>query len=144
MSILNYFDSQQKKQNRDYFIQLLNIARADGVITETENNLLHRIGNRLGFTSEEIDILINNPGPSNYHPPVELAQRFEQLYDIVKMTLADGQITDDEEKVALHFAVASGFNQSDSPLLMDILVAGIQEGKDEEELLAEYKKKRVK
>lgn len=140
--MLSYFDSHAKKHNRDYFIQLLNIAKADGTISESESTLLHRLGKRLGFTDEEIEHIMANPGQSSYHAPVELAQKFEQFYDVVKMILADGIVTDEERKIASHFAVASGFQESETALLMDVLVTGIRNGVDEDDLFSEYKKKR--
>ena len=92
MNILNYFDHPEKKQNIEYYTHLVRIAKADDLINTTELELLHRIGRKLGFTDPEIDSLIETTGKSDYIPPYELSKRFEQVYEIVKMTLADGVI----------------------------------------------------
>jgi hypothetical protein len=142
MNILNFFDHPEKKQNIEFYTHLVRIAKADDIISNTELELLHRIGRKLGFTDPEIDSLIETTGKSDYIPPYELSKRFEQVYEIVKMTLADGAIDKNEMRLASSFAVKSGFIESEIPTLLVLLLRGIKEGKDEEELFEEYKKER--
>ena len=140
MKTLEYFDHPVKKQNIEYFVQLVRIALADDIITTNEMELLHRIGKRLGFTEPEIVNIIETTGKSYYIPPYELSARFEQVYDIVNMTLADGVIDKNEMRLANIFAAKSGFLDSEIPNLLLLLIRGIREGKDEEELFEYYKK----
>lgn len=142
MNILDYFDHPIKKQNIEYFVHLVRIAKADEIVSNTELELLHRIGRKLGFTDPEIDKLIATTGKSDYIPPYELSKRFEQVYEIVKMTLADGVIENNEMRLASGFAIKSGFNESEIPNLLVLLIRGIKEGKDEEDLFELYKKER--
>ena len=140
MNLLAYSDHSVKKDNIEYFVHLVRIALADDVITENEMELLHRIGKKLGFTEPEIDNLIETTGKSDYIPPYELFKRFEQIYDIVRMALADGVIDKNEMILASGFASKSGFKESEIPHLLVILISGIKQGKDEEELFEIYKK----
>ena len=142
MNILNFFDHPSKKQNREYFVHLVRIAKADDIISNSEMELLNRIGKKLGFTDPEIDNLIAITDKSDYIPPYELSKRFEQVYEIVKMTLADGVIDKNEMRLASGFAIKSGFNENEIPNLLAHLLRGIKEDKDEEELFEEYKKER--
>lgn len=142
MSHLDFFDHPQKKQNKEYFVHLVRIAKADDIISHTEMELLHRIGKNLGFTDPEINILIETTDKSDYHPPYELSKRFDQVYEIVKMILADGKIENQEMRLATAFAVKSNFTESEIPSLLVLLIHGIKEGKDEEELFEAYMKKR--
>lgn len=142
MNILDYFDHPIKKQNIEYFVHLVRIAKADEIVSNTELELLHLIGRKLGFTDPEIDKLIATTGKSDYIPPYELSKRFEQVYEIVKMTLADGVIENNEMRLASGFAIKSGFNESEIPNLLVLLIRGIKEGKDEEDLFELYKKER--
>jgi uncharacterized tellurite resistance protein B-like protein len=142
MSHLENFDHPQKKQNRAFFVHLVKIAMADGIIWHTELELLHRMGRKLGFTEPEIKNLIDTAIKQDYDPPYELAKRFEQLYDIVKMTLSDGQIDNNEMRLASGFAAKSGFKESEIPALLVMIIHGIREGKDEEDLFEVYKKNR--
>lgn len=142
MSHLDFFDHPQKKQNKEYFVHLVRIAKADDIMSHTELELLNRIGKSLGFTDPEIHKLIETTGKSDYNPPYELSKRFDQVYEIVKMTMADGQIEHQEMRLASAFAVKSNFNESEIPSLLDFLIHGIKEGKDEEELFEVYMRNR--
>ena len=142
MSHLENFDHPLKKQNKDFFIHLVKIAMADGIIWHTELELLHRMGRKLGFTEPETKNMIDTAAKQDHTPPYELARRFEQLYDIVNMTLADGQIDNHEMRLASGFAAKSGFKESEIPALLVMIMRGIKEGKDEEDLFEVYKKTR--
>jgi hypothetical protein len=142
MSISDYFDHPIKKQNIEYFVHIVRIAKADDIVSNSELGLLHRIGRKLGLTDPEIDNLIESTAKSDYIPPYELSKRFDQVYDIVKMTLADGVLDNNEMRLASAFAVKSGFAESEIPKLLVLLIHGIKEGKDEEDLFEVYKKNR--
>lgn len=142
MNHFNFFDHPQKRQNTEYYIHLVRIAKADDIISNTEFELLQRIGRKLGFTDPEIENLIATTEKSDYIPPYELSKRFEQVYEIVKMTLTDGSIDNNEMRLANSFAVKSGFHDNEIPNLLAMLIHGIREGKDEEELFELYKKGR--
>jgi hypothetical protein len=143
MNHLENFDHPQKKQNKEYFVHLVRIAKADDVVSHNEQKLLVRIGKNLGFTDPEIDNLIETNGKFDYDPPYELSKRFDQVYEIVKMTLADGVIGSSEMRLASGFAVKSGFTESEIPKLLVLLISGIKNGKDEENLFEVYKKERI-
>lgn len=143
MKFLDHFDHSERKQDKAHFIHLVEIAHADGRIDEAEMKMLNRFGARLGLTQPEIDELMVSGKQSSYIPPYELAKRFEQLYDVVRMIFADGEVDDEELKLASTLAVKSGFDDDDVPLLLSVLTTGIKEGQDEEELFAIYKKKKM-
>lgn len=142
MNHLENFDHPQKKQNKEYFVHLVRIAKADDVVSQNELELLVRIGKNLGFTDPEIDKLIESTGKFDYVPPYELSKRFNQLYEIVKMTMADGVIDNSEMRLASGFATISGFTESEIPKLLVLLISGIKKGLDEEHLFEVYKKGR--
>jgi DnaJ-domain-containing protein 1 len=140
MNSLSYFDHPLKKQNIEYFVHLVQITKADDSISNSELELLHRIGRKLGITDPEIEALILRTAKSDYIPPYELSRRFEQVYEIIKMTLVDGAIDKNEMRLATGFALRSGFIENEIPGLLSLLISGIKEGKDEDELFKEYKK----
>lgn len=143
MKFLDHFDHSERKQDKEHFLHLIQIANADGKIDEAEIKMLYRMGNKLGLTQTEIDDLVKSAGQSAYIPPYELSKRFEQLYDVIKMVYADGEIDDKEMKLAEALAVKSGFADEDLPVLLSVLVDGIKNGEDEEDLFVRYKKKRM-
>lgn len=142
MNILNDSNHPLKKQNIDYFVHLVRIALADDIINDNEMILLRRIGKKLGFTELETETLINSTGKYDYIPPSEFHKRFEQVYDIVKMTLADGVIDNNEMRLASSFARNSGFTENEIPKLLVLLIRGIKQGKNDEELFELFKKER--
>jgi uncharacterized tellurite resistance protein B-like protein len=142
MNHLENFNHPIKKQNEEFFVHLVKIALADGIIWHTELELLHQMGKKLGFTEPEIKNLIEVAAKQDHNPLYELAKRFEQLYDVVKMTLADGQIDNHEMRLANEFAAKSGFKESEIPALLVMIMRGIKEGKDEEDIFEAYKKTR--
>lgn len=142
MDISDYFDHPLKKQNIEYFVHIVRIAKADDIVSNTELELLHRIGRKLGLTDPEIEKLIETTGKSDYIPPYELSKRFDQVYEIVKMTLADGAIDPNEMRLARGFAVKSGFTETEIPNLLSLIIEGIEAGKDEDDLFESYKKGR--
>jgi uncharacterized tellurite resistance protein B-like protein len=142
MSIANVFDHAGKKHNKEYFIQIVRSAKADDIIHNSELELLHRIGTKLGLTEPEIKILIEETDKYDYIPPYELAKRFEQVYEVVGMIMADGKVDESEKRLVTGFAVKSGFSDEEIPGLISLLIAGKKEGKDEEELFDQYKNAR--
>jgi hypothetical protein len=143
MSFLDHFDHPDRKQQKEHFGHLLQIALADGKIEDSELELLHRSGKKMGLTKEEIDYLIEDSKKSAFIPPYELSKRFEQLYDIIKMVYADGQVNSNEMRLATGLAIKLGFEEGEIPFLLTLLINGVKNGEDEEDLLSMYKKKRL-
>ncbi len=142
MNILEQFDHQDKKQDKEHFMDLIQVASADGVVDKTESEMLHRLGKKKGFTDPEIDHLIESKSSTAYNPPSDYFKRFNQIYEIVKMILADGEIDETEMRLANKLATKTGFTESEIPILLNLLVNGIKDGKDEDDLFEVYKKQR--
>lgn len=140
MNILEHFDHYEKKQDKDHFMNLIQVALSDGVIDNEELHLLHRFGKKVGFTLPEIDSFIEVSCKEKYNPPFELSKKFEQLYDIVKMILADGIIDTNEMHYANNYATKLGFSENEIPKLLSLLIQGISEENDEETLFEIYKR----
>ena len=143
MKFLDHFDHPERKQDKEHFIHLIQMANADGKIEEAELMMLYRMGSKLGLTTPEIDDLLVTNKKSAYIPPYELSKRFEQLYDVLRMVYADGSIDSNELKLASGLALQSGFAEDELPVLFTVLIDGVKNGVDEEDLFALYKKKRM-
>jgi hypothetical protein len=143
MNFLEHFDHPERKQDKEHFGHLIQIALADGKIEDSELEMLYRSGNKLGLTKEEIDDLLENTKKSAYIPPYELSKRFGQLYDIIKMVYADGQINNNEMRLATGLAIKSGFAEDEIPFLLSLLINGVKNGDSEDDLFDLYKKKRL-
>lgn len=143
MNFLEHFDHPGKKQDKEHFGHLIQIALADGKIEDSELQMLHQFGNKLGLTTQEVDDLLETSKKSAYIPPYELDKRFGQLYDVIKMVFADGKIDNNEMRLATGIALKSGFTEQEIPVLLALLISGIKNGDDEEDLFDLYKKRRI-
>ena len=138
MNLVNFSSHSEKKKNIEYFVQLIRIAMADDFISRNEMDMLYGIGQRLGFTHPEVENLIETTGKSDYTAPNEMQKRFEQVYDVVKMTMVDGIIHKNGVRLASGFASKCNFDESEIPRLLVLLIRGIKQGKSEEELFEIY------
>jgi uncharacterized tellurite resistance protein B-like protein len=143
MNFLEHFDHPSRKQDKEHFGHLIQIAMADGKIETSELEMLHRFGSKLGLTAPEVDDLLETSKKSAYVPPYELSKRFGQLYDVIKMVYADGQINNNEMRLATGLALKSGFTEEEIPVLLALLISGIKNGEDEDDLFELYKKRRI-
>jgi len=143
MKFLEHFDHPEKKQDKEHFSHLIQMALVDGKIDDAELKMLYRVGNRLGFTNPEIDDLLDTTKSLAYTPPYEFSKRFAQMYDVVKMVLADGKIDNNEMRFTTSLAIKSGFTEQEIPILLTLLINGVKNGEDEEDLFDLYKKRRL-
>ena len=142
MKFLDHFDHAERKQDKEHFLHLIQIASVDGIIDDAELKMLNRIGKNLGLTDPEIRDLFDSSRHSAYVPPYELSERFEQLYRIVQLILADDEIAREEMHLAKILGLKSGFSEDDLSILLPLLVDGIRNGQDEEDLFNAFKKRR--
>jgi hypothetical protein len=143
MSYLKFFNHAPKTENKEYFVNLVSMAKADDIITCDELELLQWIGKNMGFTDYEIDTLIKTTDKSEYSPPYELSKRFDQVYQIVTMAMVDKVIDNREMRLAASFAGKLGFSENEIPTLLAMLIYGNNVGIDEGDLFEIFYKKRA-
>lgn len=143
MSTLDQFDHPERKQDKSHFKNLVQVALADGNIDALETEMLQRLGKRMGLTEPEISGLIESTKQSLFDPPYELSKRFEQVYNIIKMILADGKIENSEMRLASGLALKSGFTDEEIPGLLMLLIDGIRNNEDVDELFQTFNKKKA-
>lgn len=141
MGLLEHFDHPDRKQDKEHFKHLIEVALADGTIEDDELKMLNRMGRNLGLTEPEVNELLETTKKTGYNPPYELSKRFEQLYGIIKMVLADGKIENSEMRMATNIGLRSGFSETEVPILLSLLIDGIRNEEDEEDLFMQYKKR---
>ncbi|MBU0488959.1 MAG: hypothetical protein KKA07_05895 [Bacteroidetes bacterium] len=55
MDMLKQFDHHVRKQDKEHYYHLIDVALADGKMVDSERNLLQSIGRKPGFTDQEIE-----------------------------------------------------------------------------------------
>jgi hypothetical protein len=79
----------------------------------------------------------------HYHPPYSLDEKFEHLYQVAQLILADEIVRESELKMIRKFAIEAGFNDKTIEKLINLLFEGIKNNKSEEELLKEFRHKHL-
>jgi len=139
MSFSDFVTNHGVKVSKIHYMHLIQVARADGKIDPQEMVILHKEGKRFGLTDPEIDALIDKEKDHHYHPPYSLDEKFEDLFFVGEMILADDEVSDGEARLLKRFAVEAGFDDRAIGILEDVLIKGIRNGETEEEILRKFR-----
>jgi hypothetical protein len=143
MNFTDFTTPHGKKVNKEAFIHLVQISRTDKKVSKEELELLHKEGRKFGLTDPEIDSLMHAQRGHHYVPPYSLDEKFEHLYQVAQMILADEVVKESELKMIRKFAIEAGFQDKTIDKLVDLLFEGIKKNRTEEELLHEFRKKHL-
>ena len=139
MSISDIYSSGFKKRNRDHFAAIVQIAQADGTVTDEEQKFLDRMAINLEIEDEEYQKILSNSSNYNVNPPADEERRLERLFDLTRIIYAD-HIADDNEKELLNrLVIGLGFTENSNEVVTKALNF-VSEGKDEDEFIAAFKK----
>ena len=140
MNFSDFITHHGKRVNKNAFVHLVQISRIDGKIHDDELELLYKEGKKFGLTDPEIDKLVHSERDHHYHPPYSLEEKFEHLYNIAEMILADEVVKEGEKKMIKRFAIEAGFEYSKIDDIIKLLLDGIKANTDEEELFKKFRK----
>ena len=92
---------------------LVHLSKADNFVAEEEKKMIHNIGDKHGFTFDEIENIIDNPLPiakdMRNLPPEE---KFDHLFNIVQLMKIDKKVHQKEidfcERVAMKLGYKPG------------------------------------
>lgn len=141
MNFSDFITHHGKRVNREHFIHLIQVSKVDGKVSKEECDLLHKEGKRFGLTDPEIDRFIESESNHHYHPPYSVDEKFEHLYNIAEIILADDVVTESEMKMIRRFAIEAGFGYNIIDDLLNLVIEGVMKGEDEDVLLKTFKKK---
>lgn len=136
MSIAELFENGERKQDKGHFRNLVMIAEADGVVADSEKELLDELGRKLGLTEEQISDIKKNPENYRITPPVSRTERFEQMIELIQMVQIDGKVDDAEMNLLERVAVGIGYKDLDDVDVESIL-ALIVRGEDTDVIITE-------
>jgi uncharacterized tellurite resistance protein B-like protein len=143
MNFSDFITDNGKKINKEHYLHLIQVSRADGIISAEELKMLHKEGRKFGLTDPEIDQLIESEGRNEYNAPYSLDEKFTHLYNVAQMILADSHVDEGEKKLLKKFAFEAGFeDKSVDKLIMILLENGRNES--EEALLSKFKRELFK
>lgn len=137
--MLELFESKKTKQLKNHIRNLVALSSADGNIDESEKEILIRIGTRKGLKRNEIQRIIDNPGHISFLPATTDDERFEQIYDLVELMLADGIAEDNELHFCVEMAEKLGFRKAVVGVLIRKITLSLLEGLDKETIKKEVR-----
>jgi len=140
MNFSDFIKDSGKRISKEHYLRLVQVSRADGKINSDELELLHKEGRKFGLTDPEIDMIIDQEAKHHYDPPYSLHDKFEHLYNVAEMILADEVVSEGEKKLLKRFAIEAGFSDKTIARLIELLITGIRGGEDEEALFKKFKK----
>jgi uncharacterized tellurite resistance protein B-like protein len=135
--MFNFFENEKIKRVKNHITNLGVLARIDGHLDAAELNYIVAVGQKNGLKPEEVRSLIANGNNANFHMPENDSERFDQLYDLVEMMLADGIVDDSEMEFCMTMATNLGFRKADVGVLVKKITLGVKDGFSREQIKSE-------
>ena len=135
MSIAEFFESGAMKEHQGAFRNLVMIARADGVVSESEQAMLNRMASRLDVTEEHIEEILENPAKFPIYPPHTVQDRRERMVDLVRMAMADGEFDEQELRVLTRCSIGLGYNEEEVAQMVNRIRFHLMEGLERDEVI---------
>jgi uncharacterized tellurite resistance protein B-like protein len=135
--MLTLFDTKKSKLQKSHLKNLINLAKADGVITDTEKDYILKAGEKHGFKLTELESMIQETSNEEIKIPANDTERFDQIFDLVQMMLADGSIDDNEMDFCIVMAEKLGFRKAIVGILVRKISIGLTTGLDKETIKKE-------
>lgn len=132
--MFNFFENDQLKRVKNHIMNLGALAKVDGHIDATELNYIITVGQKNGMKPEEVKSLIANSGKVKQILPDNDSERFDQIYDLVEMMLADGIVDDNEMDFCIEMAAKLGFRKAIVGVLVRKISIGVKDGLSREHI----------
>lgn len=86
------------------------------------------IGKKHGMKPDEVRDLVSSVKASDSQLPTNDSERFDQIYDLVEMMLADGIVDENEMDFCINMAAKLGFKKSIVGVLVRKISVGVKDG----------------
>lgn len=133
MSVLDFIFNSKKKKGKEHLRNLMNMAMADGVLDDTEYEFLKNIALKYDIPVSEVDKLKIEISKQTGYTFEKSLNKFEQIYDLIKMMMADNHIDKREMQMCKVFAKKIGFAPQHVDELVDSVIQNITIGNSAEE-----------
>jgi uncharacterized membrane protein YebE (DUF533 family) len=137
MFMLTIFETKKSKLQKNHLKNLIALAKADGVFSESEKEYIFKIGEKGGLKTSEIESLFSDSLIEEVKIPSNDSERFDQIFDLVQIMLADGSIDDNEMDFCISMAEKSGFRKAIVGILVRKISIGLTSGLDKEAIKRE-------
>jgi uncharacterized membrane protein YebE (DUF533 family) len=135
--MFGFFESEQNKKVRSHIQNLASLARVDGHIDEREMNFLVAVGKKNGLSNSEVRNVVSSSLNHTLVVPDNDSERFDQIFDLVDMMLADGIVDDNEMDFCIDMAEKLGFRKAIVGVLVRKISMGVRDGLPREQIKEE-------
>lgn len=135
--MFGFFESEQTRKVKSHLVNLAALAKADGHIDEREMSFIVAVGRKSGMRAGEVRSLIGSASTTDMVLPDNDSERFDQIFDLVDMMLADGVVDDTEMRFCTDMAQRLGFNHNIVASLVRSISQGVRDGLPRERVKSE-------
>lgn len=137
MFMLTIFESKKTKVQKSHVRNLVALAKADGQVSASELEFIQKIGVKQGLKEAEITSIIEDTKTKELELPLNDAERFDQIFELVQMMTIDGQIDDNEMDFCILMAEKLGFRKAIVGVLVRKISLGLTTGLNKEAIKSE-------
>lgn len=134
-SLAHFYESGEQSRQKGHFLNLVLLARADGTISPSENQLLQRVARRLSLTDEQVQEIIDHPENYPMIPPVDREERYERFIQLIQLLAVDGASIKEEEKLVKRLGIELGFTPDRIEEKFPIILEHLRKGMNREDVL---------
>lgn len=128
------FKSNDSAKKNSHLKNLVALAKLDGHVSKEELSFLIKVGERNGVSSNDIRKMISRTTTVKVDKPESDNERFEIIFDLIQMMLADGVMDEIEIDYAIDMAVKLGFRPAISGVLVRKIAIDLIEGLSKDEI----------
>jgi uncharacterized membrane protein YebE (DUF533 family) len=122
--MFGFFENEQAKKIKGHLCNLAALAKADGHIDDREMNFIVTVGKKNGVSATDVRKLVSGNTVCESDLPTNDSERFDQIFDLVDMMLADGIVDETEMDFCIMMAEKLGFRKA----IVGVLVRKISQG----------------
>ena len=126
--MFGFFENDQAKKIKSHLLNLAALAKADGHIDEREMSFILAVGKKNGLNANDVKELVSGAKGASSDLPTNDSDRFDQIYDLVDMMLADGIVDDNEMDFCIMMAEKLGFRKAIVGVLVRKISQGVKDG----------------
>jgi len=135
--MFGFFESEEIKRLKSHITNLGALAKIDGHLDPAEMQFIVAIGRKNGMRPNEVRALLTNASKVEPQLPTNDSDRFDQIYDLVEMMLADGIVDETEMEFCINMAVRLGFKETIVGVLVRKISTGVKDGQSREHIKLE-------
>ena len=122
--MFGFFENEQAKKIKGHLCNLAALAKADGNVDDRELKFIITVGKKNGVSASEVRKIVHGETGYAAELPANDSERFDQIFDLVDMMLADGIVDPTEMNFCTGMAEKLGFRED----IVDVLMGKISQG----------------